>query len=299
MLLSCHHWSTNSLKLLLMLGVLLQAGVFAQDTELEPINPLQGPYVLESITDGDTFRLEGLDPIRLIGIDTPEKRGGKKLDRDAEETGMDKEAIKALGPQASAFTEALLEGQEVYLEYDAQERDVYRRILAYAYIEDAEGAWGYQDKRYTQVNLAVIVAGWAEPLTIPPNVAYADLYQAAAATARADTQGMWAEMLGEQNVFISCVTFNPPGSDSGNEFVTLESTELLSLDDWKVLDAQGNATYLEGLIEPGYYYDFYVDEGRRFWGNSGDSARLYNAEGKLVDQFDYTGDEEGGTACRE
>lgn len=72
------------------------------------------------------------------------------------------------------------------------------------------------------MNLEIVRSGWAEPLTIPPNVAYADLFVEAARDARDAQRGMWAELVAERRtVEIACILYNPDGRDEGNELVTL------------------------------------------------------------------------------
>jgi len=78
------------------------------------------------------------------------------------------------------------------VELDVQERDRYRRVLAYLYLESPRGDWTYGGRRFVQVNLELVRAGWAEPYTVPPNVRYAELYVQAAREARAKGRGMWA-----------------------------------------------------------------------------------------------------------
>jgi len=75
------------------------------------------------------------------------------------------------------------------VELDVQERDRYRRVLAYLYLEDPRGDWIHGGRRFLQVNLELVRAGWAEPYTVPPNVRYAALYLQAAREARAKGVG--------------------------------------------------------------------------------------------------------------
>jgi len=125
------------------------------------------------VTDGDTIGVEidGTEErIRLIGIDTPET---KKPDTP----------IQCFGPEATAYTKSLLpEGTRLHLERDVEARDAYGRLLAYVYRSD-DGMF---------VNLQIISQGYARPLTIPPNVAHADEFIAAARKAEATDVGLWA-----------------------------------------------------------------------------------------------------------
>jgi micrococcal nuclease len=131
-----------------------------------------GTITIVRVVDGDTVvaRLPaGEEKIRLIGIDTPETVDPRK-------------PVQCFGREASARTKALLpKGTPIRLERDAEARDRYGRLLAYVYRAD-DG---------TFVNLALAEEGFAHPLTIPPNIAYADRFAAAAASARAAGLGLW------------------------------------------------------------------------------------------------------------
>jgi micrococcal nuclease len=131
-----------------------------------------GAIRIVRVVDGDTVvaRLPGGDEnVRLIGIDTPETVDPRK-------------PVQCFGKEASARTKALLPpGTAIRLERDVEARDRYGRLLAYVYrAEDG-----------TFVNLALAQEGYAQPLTIPPNVAYASQFSAAAAGARTAGRGLW------------------------------------------------------------------------------------------------------------
>lgn len=174
------------------LGVLgLLPWLLALVLALSPEGRLQGPVAVLRVVDGDTVDLEGLGRVRLIGMDTPESSANDRARLQARQSGREVEEVVRLGQEAKRFTESLLRGKRVWLELDVQERDRYGRVLAYLYLEDPRGDWSYGGKRYRQVNLEVVRAGWADPLTIPPNVRYAGLYLEASREARAKGLGMW------------------------------------------------------------------------------------------------------------
>lgn len=133
--------------------------------------------VIDFVIDGDTVDviIDGREErIRLIGIDTPET---KKRDSP----------IECFGPEASAFTELLLPvGTPVYIERDIVNRDDYGRILGYVYRAD-DGIF---------VNYELMRQGFAQPLSIPPNDAFAELFADAARAAEADNAGIWAACSG-------------------------------------------------------------------------------------------------------
>src|SRR5690606_33312320 len=72
------------------------------------------------------------------------------------------------------------------------ETDTYGRLLAYVYVEEPMGAWSIGELRVRQANLAIVEAGLATPLTVPPNMAYERRYQQAAERARREALGIWS-----------------------------------------------------------------------------------------------------------
>jgi micrococcal nuclease len=117
-------------------------------------------------TDGDTLWLSGIGKVRLIGVDTPEVYGG----------------VECYGREASAFVERLLPlRSRVSYSLGVEERDRYGRALAYVYLDDG---------RF--LNLMLVRRGYAQPLTIPPNVEHAERFARAARKARRRGAGLWA-----------------------------------------------------------------------------------------------------------
>lgn len=146
--------------------------VIALHTNL-PLVDLPLATVLRVI-DGDTIQvsLHGqTETVRLIGIDTPE-------------TKHPDEPIQCYGPEAEAFTRSLLPpGSAVALELDAQERDKYGRLLTYVWLDDH------------MVNEVLVAQGYAQTMTVPPNVRYSDRFLAAELLARAEGRGLWGACL--------------------------------------------------------------------------------------------------------
>jgi micrococcal nuclease len=137
------------------------------------------------ITDGDTIRMQLLggqtvERVRLIGIDSPEQYPSEKLDRDAARTGRSREALQELGRRATAYAERTLADQVVGLSFDAEPRDRYRRLLAYVWLQ-----------RGALFNRLIVADGYAQVLTVPPNVRYAGLFLACQREARKHRRGLW------------------------------------------------------------------------------------------------------------
>ena len=120
---------------------------------------------MTKVTDGDTIRLGALGSVRLIGIDTPEVYGG----------------VECFGREASRFAARLLPlGTRVRYRVGVEERDRYGRLLAYVWLPDGR-----------MLNRVMIESGYAQPLTIPPNVAFAEVFRDGARAARRSGLGLW------------------------------------------------------------------------------------------------------------
>lgn len=126
--------------------------------------------VVERVVDGDTLIAEvdgERERIRLLRIDAPE-------------VARDGDPGECLGDAATAaLTELLPPGARIDLATDVEVRDRYGRLLAHVWVD---GTW---------VNGTMLATGFADVLTIPPNVAHDDEVRAAAADARRGAVGLW------------------------------------------------------------------------------------------------------------
>lgn len=82
---------------------------------------------------------------------------------------------------------------EIYVQSGADPRNRYGRLLAYLYQSDPEGDWTFADETFSQVNLELVRAGWADSLEIPPNTEFAEDYAGAARAAQRAGRGMWGQ----------------------------------------------------------------------------------------------------------
>ena len=103
------------------------------------------------VSDGDTIWVKtpsGLEKLRLIGIDTPEKFSSSKLDRDLKRCQISRETMVSLGKQASSHLRSLLSiGDPV--EIKSYGKGKYHRTLAEVY-KDSEN-----------INLRMVSDGYA------------------------------------------------------------------------------------------------------------------------------------------
>lgn len=153
-------------KLKLVLGLLVILLFLAGCSSQSPDNVVK----VTRAVDGDTIEVTyngKEEKVRLIGVDTPETKHPTK-------------PVEPYGPEASAFTKKTLEGKKVRLEFDVQERDKYGRLLAYLYLEDG-----------TFFNAELLRQGFAQVLTVPPNVRHADEFVKLQREAREAKRGLW------------------------------------------------------------------------------------------------------------
>jgi len=149
---------------------------------------------VERVIDGDTIVVttpEGKsEKVQLIGVQAPED--------------------EKMGQEATEFVKSLdLEGKDICLSFDVQERDKYGRLLAYVVFGEAR--WNRENQTIKWVgefkcfqaklaqtiflNKLILEEGYATPMTIPPNVKYADLFKELYEEAREQKRGLWKEPL--------------------------------------------------------------------------------------------------------
>ena len=144
-------------------------------------------FFVSKVIDGDTIKLSTGEHVRLIGIDTPESRYNNKLVRDSKRSARDINSIVSMGKKASDFTRSFVEGKNVRLEFDVEKYDKYKRLLAYVYLEDG-----------TFVNARIVEEGYAQTLTIPPNIKYARMLLKLEREAREKNKGLWKDSSDER-----------------------------------------------------------------------------------------------------
>jgi micrococcal nuclease len=122
------------------------------------------------IVDGDTIHVRvgvRVEKVRYIGVNTPEVHHPRK----GEEPG---------GRAAAAMNRALVAARDVRLETDVQTRDRYGRLLAYVWVGD------------TMINAELVRRGYAQVMTVPPNVRHQRLFLGLQREARNAGRGLWS-----------------------------------------------------------------------------------------------------------
>ncbi len=127
---------------------------------------------MRRVIDGDTIELADGQLVRYIGLDAPEarRRVGERWVEDPE----------PMSREATALNRQSVEGKRARLEYDVQTHDRFGRLLAYVYVDEV------------MINAELLRAGFAQLLTIPPNVRHVGAFRALADEARRAQRGLWA-----------------------------------------------------------------------------------------------------------
>jgi micrococcal nuclease len=115
------------------------------------------------------------ETIRFIGVNTPESTTKHE----------------PYGNEASAYTKSKLPvGLTVWLELDTDERDRYGRLLAYVWMErpSSRSPAEVRDKMF---NAELLLEGYAQLMTIPPDVRYVDVFTPMQSEAREASRGLW------------------------------------------------------------------------------------------------------------
>ncbi|WMJ78737.1 MULTISPECIES: thermonuclease family protein [unclassified Sedimentibacter] len=162
--------------ILIVYMIIVNARAYFVGESLET-NSDSNKYKVIRVVDGDTFEINfdgKKEKVRLIGVDTPESVH-PDANRNVEE-----------GKLTSEYTKKYLEGKEVTLEFDVQERDKYGRLLAYVWLNGE------------MYNKHLLNIGYAQVATYPPNVRYVDEFTALQEVARDNKVGLWEATANEE-----------------------------------------------------------------------------------------------------
>lgn len=158
----------------------------AKTTNFVPVDVLR-------VVDGDTIvvNLNGEErKVRFVLVDTPETKHPKK-------------PIEYYGKEVSEFTKNSLESKTIYLEKDVSDTDRYNRLLRYIWLEVPEGEDFEKELKEKCFNAQLLLQGYANIATFPPDVKYIDYFKEYEKYARDNKIGLWgkensAEVIEEQ-----------------------------------------------------------------------------------------------------
>lgn len=154
--------SRNFVILVMALVVLTAPTLFAQQQEETPAPEIA---TVVGVHDGDTITVEfpdgTIEPVRLIGVDTPEVKDPPSF----------YSYTQPYGREAKIFTQNLLmyqdadavwHGRTVHLIREARDRDDFYRLLRHVYLVQ-------EDRQELSVSEALLIAGLAIAKEYPPD----------------------------------------------------------------------------------------------------------------------------------
>ncbi len=124
-------------------------------------------FSVRHVIDGDTLVLKNGEKVRLIGINTPEVESHYTR-------------AEAGGEAARDWLRKKLGQAEIWLEYDAEQRDKYDRRLAHVFLPSGE-----------YLNASLLEQGLAMLTLTPPNLRYSKTLIAAQQQAETAATGIW------------------------------------------------------------------------------------------------------------
>jgi micrococcal nuclease len=133
------------------------------------VRAVDGDTIEASLINGNT------EKIRLIGINTPESTTRHE----------------PYGSEASAYTKQSLTGKTIYLEKDVSNRDKYGRLLRIVWLENP-GTIDESSIRSKMFNAVLVLNGYAQVSTYPPDVKYSDYFTKFTKEAREAGIGLWS-----------------------------------------------------------------------------------------------------------
>ncbi|MBI3190494.1 thermonuclease family protein [archaeon] len=238
------------------------------------------------VIDGDSIELSNNIEVRLLGINTPER--GQPYYQESTDR-----------------LKKLVEGKNVVLEDDIEDKDQYGRLLRYVFIDNLF------------VNLQLVKEGYATVYILQPNTKYETSLRNAENEAKTLKLNIWKQPTGEnicdnRCVGISYFKWNAEGNDCDNlngEYVKFVNTCSYSCDltSWTVKDESSRNPYVFPIfvLESGKTVTLYTGCGtdtktqfywcssgyscNAIWNNDGDTLYLRNSNGELVLNYPYTG----------
>jgi len=180
--------------------------------------------------DGDTVhvRLKSgkEEKVRFIGVDTPESTM----------------QVEPYGKEAAAYTKSKLLNKDVWLELDVQERDKYGRLLAYVWLSPPTKE-SPEEIRTNMFNAVLLLEGYAQVMTVPPNVKYAEYFRKYQQEAREKNAGLWGLEVKEEK---------PASSKASSvSYIGNKNSKKFHLPDcqWAEKISRGNRVYFKSRDE--------------------------------------------------
>lgn len=188
------------------------------------------------VVDGDTINVEingKVEPVRYIGIDTPETVDPRK-------------PVQCFGVEASKKNKELVEGKMVRLEKDITDRDKYNRLLRYVWLDDV------------LINQELVAQGFAKSYSYPPDIKYQDKFVAAEKKAREDKLGLWTACTSATAPTTAVTPSATTQTSTANPSCTIKGN--ISASGEKIYHMQGCGSYAKTQIDESHGEHWFCSE---------------------------------------
>ena len=144
---------------------------------------------IKRVVDGDTAIIYFLtddgtrykeERIRFIGVNTPESVDPNR-------------PVEYYGKEASDFTKKELRDKTIWVLTDAGVRDKYDRLLGYIWLDEPQNLNSEKEVRAKMFNARLLLRGYAQTMTIQPNVRYSNMFVKFQREAREAKRGLWKQ----------------------------------------------------------------------------------------------------------
>ncbi len=230
-----------------------------------------------NVIDGDTIVTSDGMRIRYIGLNTPEK--GQKYYQEALE-----------------FNRKLVQGKEIFIEFDEEKIDSFGRSLAYVYVQQENPVF---------VNEAILKTGFAMEFYRSPNGKYRKILKRAEEEAKRQGLHLFQPSPYQNSLVVYDFQYDAEGDDNQNingEWIVLGNTssDPIHLQDFYFYDESFHQyIFPEIILESGKSIKIFTGSGENtdqfiyagfsspIWNNSGDSFILYDFEHRYVLEESY------------
>lgn len=177
----------RTIPFLLLIFLVVGSCIIAENNSPANIDLVQ--VRITRVVDGDTayarFANGREEKVRFIGVDAPEI---------SESAG----GLEPYGTEAAKFTRRQIDGNNIWLEFDVEERDQYDRLLAYLWLAIPEEI-NDSEIRAKMFNAHLLLEGYASQVTFPPNTRYVKYFSRFTTEARKANRGLWNLSGGNNN----------------------------------------------------------------------------------------------------
>jgi len=190
-------------------------------------------FIVERVIDGETLLLANGESVKLIGVDAPPVFDGitdfTLYDPSDEERAelqrwnVDIFSLSKNGEEARKFLKREISNKKVNLVFD-EEKSRDDQLFAYVFVNISGTSCrflevdvpieyyfidGEDDKCNLFINAVILKAGYAQPLNMPRDAKYGDLFQKFYEEAKEKKRGLWADERMDEELFLKKINSRP------------------------------------------------------------------------------------------